>query len=76
MQLIATHGLCISTRGLWARILAGLLLCLAVGWLPAQAQTPNPDDTLDQLRQQIETLQKGLANPTPGLDLGLSLIHI
>ncbi|SDP80901.1 Small-conductance mechanosensitive channel [Rhodoferax sp. OV413] len=69
MQLIATHGLQISARGLWTRFLAGLLLCLAMGWQAVLAQPPNPDDTLDQLRQQIETMQKGLANPTPGLDL-------
>lgn len=42
-----------------------------MGCLPTLvlAQNPDPDDTLDHLRLQIETLQKGLLNPTPELDL-------
>ncbi len=45
------------------------MLWLAIGWLPALAQTATLDDTLDQLRQQIETMQKGLVKPDPDTDL-------
>ncbi len=67
MQLIAARALSTSARVLFSLVFSALLL-----WtLPAQAQAPaaDPEVTLDQLRQQVETMQKALANPDPEADL-------
>lgn len=67
MQMIAARALSISARALFVLVFSALLL-----WnLPVQAQAPDadPEVTLDQLRQQVETMQKGLLNPDPEVDL-------
>ena len=69
MQSIATHHPQATLRCLLRTVLSVLLLCLALGGLSAQTQAANPDDTLDHLRQQIEAIQKGLADPDPDTDL-------
>jgi potassium efflux system protein len=46
-----------------------VLMWLALGWGQVWAQAATMDDTLDQLRQKVEALQKGLRNPGPQDDL-------
>ena len=65
MQLIAAR-----TINTCVRSLLGLFFSVLLLWaLPVWAQAPDPGVTLDQLRQQVETMQKGLANPDPDTDL-------
>ena len=65
MQLIAARAINTCVRSLLGLFFSVLLL-----WaLPVWAQAPDPGVTLDQLRQQVETMQKGLANPDPDTDL-------
>ncbi|WP_367846397.1 DUF3772 domain-containing protein [Rhodoferax sp. WC2427] len=56
-----------SARAIFTLVLLALLL----GALPLRAQAPDadPEVTLDQLRKQVETMQKNLANPDPEADL-------
>ena len=47
-----------------------MLFSAWLGWaVPVRAQPPEPEVTLDQLRQQVESMQKDLANPDPDADL-------
>jgi potassium efflux system protein len=52
------------------KVLAGCLLGLVCAWAPLWAQPGALDDSLDKLRQQIETMQKNL----PGADAETDLL--
>ncbi|MBC7683217.1 MAG: mechanosensitive ion channel family protein [Ferruginibacter sp.] len=65
MQLIAVRAYSICVRGLFGLFISVLLLCT----MPVWAQGPDPEVTLDQLRQQVAAMQKNLANPDPDADL-------
>lgn len=65
MQLIAVRAGYICAKELFGVFLSVLLLCA----MPLWAQVPDPEFTLDQLRQQVEKMQRDLAKPDPEADL-------